>query len=225
MIIYLIRHGKSDKSLQNSLSHKEFEQKRPLVKGGERKARQLGKKLKNQVSAKSVFELVHSGKVRSRQTAIAIAQGLGLSNQETQKFLKEDRDLAYQAEESYWKKCKSALKSKRYNSHAEFFLNNPPPNEETYSASYMREGMRSVLKKFIERNRLLNNKVIVMVSHEPVISLCLSDLSGKTVAELKGESTELEYARFIVISKNKSMTPEVILNYRELDYKIGSKLF
>lgn len=49
MKIFLIRHGKSNKSLQDSLSHDEFELKRALVEGERAKAQQLGAVLKEQL--------------------------------------------------------------------------------------------------------------------------------------------------------------------------------
>lgn len=50
MKIFLFRHGKSDKSLKETLPHNEFELKRELVAGETDKARKIGVQLKASIS-------------------------------------------------------------------------------------------------------------------------------------------------------------------------------
>ncbi len=235
MTIFLVRHGKSDKSLQDKLPHDEFELKRSLVDGEEEKAQQLGLALKAQVSSVTGYDFVHSGKFRSKQTVLAIAKGFGVSANEVQENVREDFGLTYLAAKDYWHDCEHAIKDGIYGSHADFFLANPPEKyfqeknisdpSQTFSAEYMQQNMRQVLRRAIERNIFLGNDVVVMVSHEPVISLSMSDLTGQSVNNLGGSATELEYARFEVTTSENSLTPELELNYRDKSYNITTKVF
>jgi phosphohistidine phosphatase SixA len=224
MNIFLIRHGKSDKSLQDKLSHNEFELQRGLVEGEVEKARQLGKILAQQVERSKGYDLVWSGKMRSQQTVLAVAEGLGLSTEAAKENLREDFGLTYLAEKEYWHECEEAITSGQYDSHAEYFLKNPSLSPQTFTAQYMQKNMRSVLRRAIERNIFLNNDNVVMVSHEPVISLCMADLTEKSVSELGGPCHELEYAQFIVMPENSSQ-PRVELLYRSTQSTVNSALF
>lgn len=229
MKIFLVRHGKSDKSLQNTLPHDEFELNRALVEGEAEKASELGSVLRKQLESLPGYDFVWSGKERSKQTVLAIAEGLGSTSEEVSEGLREDFGLTYLADKSYWHSCENAVKTGGYGSHADFFLvtapeeffqkNNIPYPGFTFSAEYMQSNMKSVLRRAIERNTFRNNEVSVMVSHEPVISLCMSDLTGKTVKELGGSCSELEYAIFNV--KDQS----VQLLYREQQFDVSSKIF
>ena len=215
MKIYLVRHGKSDKSFQGKIPHNEFELKRQLIEEEEEKAFQLGMSLKKQLGKVKGYDFVFSGKERSKQTVLAIASGFRLSKKEVFSNLREDFGLIYLTSEQYWHDCEQAVKDGTFPSHADFFLKNLPIDSQTFSADYMRENMRAVLRRAIERNLFLGKEVSVMVSHEPVISLCLSDLTEKSVTELGGSSSELEYAEFTEIS-----TQELYLNYRNKKYKV-----
>jgi broad specificity phosphatase PhoE len=215
MKIFLIRHGKSDKSLQDKLPHDEFELKRTLVEGEEEKAHQLGETLKRQLDSVTGYDFVFSGKERSKQTVLAIASGLGFSKDEATANLREDFGLTYLTTQQYWHHCEESVKNGNSSSHADYFLQNPPDDPKTFSAQYMRENMRSVIKRAIERNTSLGKDVSIMVSHEPVISLCLSDFTGKSVTELGGSCNELEYAEFAVITSQK-----LNLIYREINYQL-----
>lgn len=225
MKIFLIRHGKSDKSLQDVLPHNEFELKRALVEGEEEKANQLGKVLKQHAGFNPQYDLVWSGKNRSRQTVLAIARGLGLSDEKANQQLREDFGLTYLATQEYWHACEQAVKEGTIASHAEYFLATPSQDPLTFSAAYMRANIRLVLRRAIERNTFLGNEVSIMVSHEPVISLCMSDLSEKTVTELGGSCAELEYASFEVLHEEKLKNIKVTLTYRNNSYDISSKIF
>jgi broad specificity phosphatase PhoE len=224
MKIYLVRHGKSDKSLQDQLSHDEFELKRALVEGEEEKARQLGNQLKEQMGSVIGFDLVQSGKNRSKQTVLAIAEGFGLSAEEANAKLREDFGLAYLADKYYWEECEQAINDSTYQTHADFFLNNPP-HGHTFSAEYMSQNMKAVLRRAIERNTFLNNNLVIMVSHEPVITLCMSDLTEKSPAELGGSSSELEYALFDVTLNPGKFISQTTLAYRGIVYDVTAKLF
>lgn len=234
MNIYLIRHGKSDKSLEHKLPHDEFERTRPIIESEVEKARQLGLLLKKQNEIKRC-DLVWSGKERSKQTLLAIADGLSSSSTEARSLLREDFGLSYLADEQYWKESEKAVKEGKYQSQAGFFLKNPPREYfkrnsktslgQTFSAQYMQQNMRSVIRRAIERNKFLGNDFVVMVSHEPVISLCMSDLSGKSVVKLGGECALLEFAQFLISFKTNSLIPEVELLYRDKHYDVGVKLF
>jgi broad specificity phosphatase PhoE len=206
MKIFLIRHGKSDKSLQGKLPHNEFEFLRPLVEGEIEKAKELGNLIRSQIESLHGYDFVWSGKMRSMQTVTAIAEGLGVSSATIQTNLREDFGLTYLADKNYWEGAEQSIKNGSCLSHAEFFLNNPPTKyftekgidrfDQTFSAEYMQQNMRAVFRRAIERNTFLKNEVVIMVSHEPVISLYLSDLTGKTTFELGGSCKELEYAVF-----------------------------
>jgi hypothetical protein len=64
-----------------------------------------------------------------------------------------------------------------------------------------------------------------MVSHEPVISLCMSDLTGKTVNELGGQCNELEYAVFNVQITADFSNTEVELIYRDQKKVVAGLIF
>jgi phosphohistidine phosphatase SixA len=234
MKIFLIRHGKSDKSLKDKLPHDEFELKRGLVEGEEDKAFQLGQTLKNQLSDTAGYDLVCSGKVRSQQTVLAVAKGLGLSEEEGKKALREDFGLVYLADQEYWEAAETAVKDNTSPSHADFFLNNPPQEffakhnvtqpGQTFSASHMRQNMRSVLRRSIERNIFREIETVVMVSHEPVLSLCMSDLTGKSVSELGGSFSELEYAVFTINTEHQDQPYRTELQFRGDAYEVSSKV-
>lgn len=213
MKIFLFRHGKSDKSLKEKLPHNEFELKRELVAGEAEKAQAIGKKLNNSISSRSI-DLVFSGKTRSKQTVIALAEGLGLSPVEIRTSLREDFGLIYLTTQDYWERCENSVESGEVDSHADYFLQNDPDSRLTFSAQDMRNNMRLVIKRAIDRNRFLSIETSIMVSHEPVISLCISDLFGQSVADLGGSSHELEYAEFLVEIQNDEIS-RIELKYRD----------
>lgn len=215
MKIFLIRHGKSDKSMQGKLLHDEFELQRGLVEGEADKARQLGEILKKQLDFKSV-DFVFSGKERSKQTVLAISSGLGFSNEESIANLREDFGLVYLTSEQYWHDCEQSVKNSESPSHADYFLTHPSTDPQTFTAPYMQQNMRAVLRRAIERNNFLKKDVSIMVSHEPVLSLCISDLTGKSVTELGGSFAELEYAEFEIREHEKKMQ----LKYRNINVEI-----
>jgi hypothetical protein len=64
-----------------------------------------------------------------------------------------------------------------------------------------------------------------MVSHEPVISLSMSDLTGKTVDELGGQCSELESAIFDVEVGGDFSSPKIELKYRNATVQVGEKVF
>lgn len=214
MKLFLIRHGKSDKRLKTTLSHDEFELQRELLAGETKKTIQLGRSIQaksGQIDPQKV-DLVFSGKIRSKQTAEAIGAGLGLRQQQIQENLREDFGLVYLASEEYWGDCTSAVQTGTVTSHAEFFLKNSPDSSLTFSADYIRKSMRQVIRRAIDRNRFLKKEVSVMVSHEPVISLCLSDLFELSVEDLGGGCRELEYAEFDIRVDGERIEPN--LSYR-----------
>ena len=201
MKIFLIRHGKSDKSLKRSMTHDEFELKRPLVAGETKKAAELGAKIRRDFGLSKTVEFVHSGRVRSRQTLTALGKGLGLSTAEIDSSLREEVGLGYLADERYWSDAKAAIKSGRHGSYAEFFLEHSPSEYfeknmvtnpgETLSSEQISINMREVLTRAVDLNFEINRDV-VMVSHEPVLSLFLSDLLEVELGDLGGEFGELE---------------------------------
>lgn len=235
MKIFLIRHAKSDKSLQDTLSHDEFEQKRALIEGEAEKAVQLGKSLQKSAGEVSGYDFVWSGKNRSRQTVLAVAQGFVESQEKALFYLREDFSLTYLADKNYWHECEEAVKNKQFPSHSDFFLQNNPTEYfsknsiqnpgQTFSAEYMQQNMRSALRRAIERNIFLQNNIVLMVSHEPVISLCMNDLTGLPVENLGGSALELEYAQFDVTRKENSLIPQVNLSYRQAIYDVSEKIF
>lgn len=224
MKIFLFRHGKSDKSLEAKLPHAQFEFLRPLHEGEVEKAKKLGRLLTTQVESLKGFDFVWSGKMRSMQTVAAVAEGLGVPSSVVQTNLREDFGLSYLAEKEYWEAAERSIKSGMCNNHADFFLNNPPTGQ-TFGAEYIRSTMRAVIRRAIERNTFLGNEIVVMVSHEPVISLCMSDLTDKTVTQLGGQCSELEYAVFTIQTNEDLLKTKVVLTYRNENVEVSEKIF
>lgn len=224
MRIYLFRHGKSDKSLQNTLSHNEFELRRPVFEEAINQAREVGNMLAEAIDTETGIDIAYSGKLRSKQTAMAIAQGLGLSDDHIAKYMREEFGLIYLTTEEYWKNCTNAVKNKLTASYADYFLENKPDSQATFSANYIIENMKRVIRHAVERNQFLNLETSLMVSHEPVISLCMSYLTDTSVVELGGDAHELEYAIFD-IQYQKTEVSEITLRYRDVHYDVLKKIY
>jgi broad specificity phosphatase PhoE len=196
MRIFLVRHGKSDKSLKGTVSHDEFEQRRELLAESIQPAVELGKQLRELTNGLHGFDFVHSGRIRSRQTLTAISQGLGLSEGELSENMREDFDLAYVASEEYWEGCETAVANGEAANHAAFFLSHPPTqtNELTLTAEQLQTRLHAAIKRAVLRNIFYKNEVVIMVSHEPVLTLGMAYFFGVAPESFGSGFNELEYA-------------------------------
>lgn len=178
-----------------------------------------------------LVNFVHSGRERSKQTVQAIKKGLRLDISDL--FMSEDFDLGYILDERYIKAAKQAAKSGDFPTTTDFFLAVEPEKffreqrindpSRTYSARQMQENMRGVLKRAVEKSIFTGYELGIMVGHEPVLSLCMVDLTGKPIMEVGGKFNELESVTFTA-HKEKGL-PTTVLNLRGQEYDVSNKLY
>ncbi|PIN86654.1 hypothetical protein COV19_04030 [Candidatus Woesearchaeota archaeon CG10_big_fil_rev_8_21_14_0_10_44_13] len=148
----------------------------------------------------------------------------------------EDFDLGYLLDERYVEAAKNAVKKGDYPATTDFFINNTPIEffdikhhskiyPRTYSAKEMQENIRGVLRRNIERAIYFENANLgIMVSHEPVLSLSMVDLTEKSITELGGKFKELEAATFHIVKDKSIKFPITILELRGQQYDITEKI-
>lgn len=227
MQLYFFRHGRSDKSLQTQLPHEQFEQLRPLVEGEANKAQQLGKSLQPKILADiklTNIDLIHSGRLRSRQTLVALAEGLGMTEDQIESQQWPDERLKYVTDQAYWRACQKAIKAGLVASYADFFLQNTPDDyftsqniqnfSETYGAAQMIANMGECVADAVRRANQRGSQLCIIVSHEPVLSLFWTNLTEQSVLQLGGEMKELEHA---VLSLEETAVSKLrgILEFRQ----------
>jgi broad specificity phosphatase PhoE len=178
-------------------------------------------------------DLVHSGRARSKQTLQAIMNGLGFDINRFDNITREEFDLGYIFDPRYEKAIKQAAKSGEFPTTIDFLLAVSPEQffkaqgitdaSRTYSAEQIQKNMRGILRRAVERSTFTGDKLGVYVGHEPVLSLCMVDLTDKPITEVGGKFKELESVSFTA-HREKGL-PTTILNLRGQEYDVSSKLY